>query len=157
MKLIPLTKGYFTKVDDEDFEKFAVFRWQATVLPNAIRPTRTLYVDGKKIKTIYLYREIVGARPGQYVDHINGDPLDNRKSNLRFCSTGQNLRNSKARGRKWKGVYRYSKKGKWFATICKDYKIYNLGFYDTEELAARAYDVKAKELHGEYARLNFPA
>lgn len=91
-----------------------------------------------------------------HVDHINGDILDNRKSNLRKADnrlnhTNQRLRKDNKAG--YKGVsYR---DGKFYARIGPAGKIH-IGIYPTAEEAAKAYDAKAKELYGEYARLNFP-
>ena len=90
------------------------------------------------------------------VDHINGDPLDNRKSNLRICTQHNNLFNQK-RGNKfgYKGVVKFFS-GKYQAMIWDGKKNNHLGMFESKEDAARAYDKAAKELHGEYAYLNFP-
>lgn len=158
MKLIPLTRGLFTKVDDEDFEKLAVHRWHASRHrgKNHYRPKG--YINGKGT---YLYRFLLGAKRGQYVDHINGDPLDNRKSNLRFCTPSENNRNVGKRNTNssgFKGVSHsdLSPARPWRAQIQTGKKFHFLGHFSTPEEAARAYDVKAKEMFGEFAKLNFP-
>ena len=94
-----------------------------------------------------------------HVDHINGNPLDNRKSNLRICTNAENQRNrgvNKNNTSGYKGVCWAKQNKKWKARIKHNGKLIHLGYYKDKEEAARAYDKKAKELHGEYAYLNFP-
>jgi hypothetical protein len=96
------------------------------------------------------------------VDHKNGDGLDNRRENLRFATHEENARNSRKQrtsGNRYKGVVpprptrgiEY-----WQAQININRKQVRFGRFGTEEDAARAYDAKAKEVYGEFARLNFP-
>tara|TARA_R110002020_G_scaffold17055_1_gene60383 strand:+ start:38 stop:592 length:555 start_codon:yes stop_codon:yes gene_type:complete len=116
-------------------------------------------MSGGREKSIH--RVVMRAPKGMDVDHINGDPLDNRKVNLRICTRSENCRNKKVRSDSksgFKGVYK-KKNGKYQAYIGDPSKVsrnLKLGTYDTPEETARAYDKKAKELHGEYAVLNFP-
>jgi hypothetical protein len=99
-------------------------------------------------------------RPGFVVDHINGDPLDNRKSNLRVCTQAENLRNRRKRAKptssKFKGVSRHtiSRQKPWLAKIKSDGKTIYLGTFETEEQAAEAYDRAALERFGTFAHLN---
>ena len=108
-----------------------------------------------------IHRVVMDNPEGMEVDHINGNPLDNRKENLRICTRAQNSQNKKLRADSksgYKGVYERSN-GRFQAYIGdpdKHGRNIKLGCYDTPEEAARAYDKKAKELHGEYAYLNFP-
>jgi len=93
------------------------------------------------------------------VDHIDRDGLNNRKSNLRLCTNAENIRNAGKRGKgfsKYKGVSRHTRGKKWTAVIQLNKKTYFLGYFENEIDAARAYDKKAKELHGQFACLNFP-
>lgn len=108
-----------------------------------------------KGRDVYLHRQLMN--PGQlHVDHINGNPKDNRKCNLRIVTRGQNMANStKKSGNKsgYKGVTLH--KGRyWAAGIMKDRKQIHIGYYPTAELAALAYNKKAIELHGEHAYQN---
>ena len=97
MKLLPLTKGYFAKVDDEDYERLARSSWHVNIPSrNYIRAIGYVKRTGKYEK-VYLHREIINAPNAIDVDHINGDPLDNRKSNLRLATTSQNRANSNLR------------------------------------------------------------
>lgn len=89
------------------------------------------------------------------IDHINQNKCDNRRQNLRFnTATGNNHNQPKKDDATsiYKGVH--LSKGKWSSNIRKNNKYYNLGIYDSELLAAIAYNVKAKELYGEFANLN---
>lgn len=93
-------------------------------------------------------------------DHVNGIGLDNRRENLRPCNQSQNGGNSQKTKRNtvssYKGVWFDPSRDKWESKIAFNRKTIHLGRFDSEEKAARAYDDKAQELFGEFARLNFP-
>lgn len=108
----------------------------------------------------YLHRAIVNAPNGMTVDHISGDTQDNRKINLRICTQAENCRNNKGkRTRKsvYKGVsfcpWAWGSK-KWRAQLSFNKKRVPIGLFETEELAARAYNAKAAEVFGEFAKVN---
>lgn len=91
-------------------------------------------------------------------DHINHDTLDNRRDNLRICTVSQNNMNRK-KSRKtqssiYKGVCWYARSRKWIARIKYYETKYHLGYFDSEIEAAKAYNNKARELFGEFAKLN---
>jgi hypothetical protein len=157
MKIIPATKGYNILVDDEDYDRLCRVKWGAYAGARGVaRPARQPMVDGKR-SIAYLAHEILKPPPGMVVDHINGDPWDNQRHNLRICTPAQNAKNrrkTKALGSKYKGVKKLS--GTFSAAIGSDYRAYHLGCFPTEAEAAIAYDAAAKFLHGEYANLNFP-
>lgn len=96
------------------------------------------------------------------IDHKNGNGLDNRRSNLRFCTNAQNQHNQRKWGSRsgkplssrYKGVS-WHRRGHWRAKIQAQGKRRYLGQFQSEEAAARAYDRAARELHGEFAVLNF--
>jgi hypothetical protein len=116
--------------------------------------------SGKRGKTILMHRLIMGAGRGQIVDHQDGNGLNNSRENLRLCTTAENIRNQKPHrtgkhSSKLKGVTPTGR-GTWRAQIMANYKKKNLGVFPTPEAAALAYDEAAAELHGEFARLNFP-
>lgn len=99
----------------------------------------------------------MNAAPNEQVDHINGDGLDNRKSNLRICNGSQNRCNKgkpKNNTSGYKGVTWHTPNKKWVAQIAVNGKHSYIGSFKTKEEAAKAYNKKAKELHGEFARLN---
>ena len=90
------------------------------------------------------------------VDHINQDPLDNRRQNLRLATRSQNAANLGPYANNTSGYKGVDfNRGKWRARITQDGVRYFLGTFDTAEDAARAYDQKALELFGEFASLNF--
>lgn len=106
-----------------------------------------------------MHRAILVAPSGAEVDHINGNGLDNRRSNLRLATVNMNRWNMNGRrsASTYKGVSLVPDgSGMWRARICFLSKKQELGKYDNEADAARAYDRRARELHGEFARLNFP-
>jgi hypothetical protein len=151
MKTIELTQGYVALVDDEDFDALSQHRW------HAVRGKDTVYARWGKV---YLHRVIMNAQKGQEVDHINGDGLDNRKANLRICSHSENLRNQKvSRANKYgyRGVGWHKQKDRFRAYIKQSGNMIHLGLFETAEEAALAYDMAAKQYHGEFARLNFGA
>lgn len=152
MKKIPLTQGKFAIVDDDMFEELSKFKWHFSRFGYAVRKP----YSGRG-KNFYMHRVIAGTPEGMSTDHINGDKLDNRRSNLRICSTSSNMRN---RGKQnnntsgYKGVFWSIPAGRWRAQIVVNKKSIHLGLYDTTEEAASAYNVAAKEYFGEFANLN---
>lgn len=138
-------------VDPEDAELLANHAWRCDH-----RPYFRARIAGKMVA---LHRVIAGASKGQIVDHIDGNPLNCRRSNLRTCDPIGNARN---RGRKrtskspYKGVWQ-KPSGRWQSIIMDAGKFHNLGVFDTPEAAAAAYDKAALRLHGEFARLNHAA
>ncbi len=118
----------------------------------------------KKQDKVYWHTLITNPPSGKIVDHINGNSLDNRKLNLRAVTAAENNMNRGANGTHrgkattspYKGVSLFKRSNKWVSSIGYNYKRIYLGYFDLAEDAARAYDVKAKELFGEFAYQNFP-
>ena len=137
-------------IDIEDIDKVKNIKWG---------------LDGRgyvyNAKVGRLHRFLMGPSDNKVVDHINHNKLDNRKSNLRICSIQQNIMNSSKQKRrnttsKYKGVCFYKQNRKWVVHISINGKLKSLGYYESEEEAAIAYD-KAAILHfGEFASINFP-
>ena len=151
MKEIPLTQGKVAIVDDEDYSQLMKYKWCLHGAGYAHTSTGTAYV--------LMHRMVLSAAKNQRVDHINQNKLDNRKSNLRFCTHQNNIRNSKLNKHNttgYRGVHFYKPRGNFVAGIGLDYKRKFLGYFLTAEEAARAYDRAASQHFGEFAVLNFP-
>lgn len=108
----------------------------------------------------FVHRLVMKVAPGQPIDHINGNTLDNRKANLRRCSPNENMHNARKNRmgtNPYKGIRQYTGRPlrkPWTAQICVNGRRYSLGCFMTAEEAARAYNDKALELSGPFARLN---
>lgn len=162
MKKVQLTHGYVALVDDEDYDRVvALGSWQAQPDGQTVYARKRIYVRGTgrdSHKPSFLMHCFILGSFG--VDHRNGDGLDNRRANLRIATHGQNMANKRIYRNNtsgFKGVTRNTGSGRpWRAQLKADKKHYHLGYYDTPEAAARAYDAAARELFGEFARPNFP-
>jgi len=158
VKEIPLTQGKVALVDDEDYEELNKHKWCAQKTGKAFYAVRNV---GKRPhqKHVYMHRQILNAPPGVECDHRNGNGLDNRRCNLRICTSGQNKMNQRPRGgtSQFKGVRWHRQAKRWQAEIMINSKHRYLGLFADETDAARTYDVAARELFGEFARTNFEA
>lgn len=158
MKEIPLTQGKVALVDDEDYERLIVHKWHATRMRNVFYAVRHDNCNPAR-RLIYMHHEIIG-KPGLgfKADHVNNDSLANLKGNLRIVTDSQSNMNRRSYTgiSRFKGVHWRKVDKKWKAQIQIDGTQKHLGYFISEEAAARAYDAAATELFGEYARLNFP-
>jgi hypothetical protein len=147
---IPLTQDKFAHVSIQDAERVMDIPWVAW------RTDKQWYAKGKGGR-LSLHRFILNAGPGDEVDHRDRNGLNCTRSNMRFSTRSQNQCN---RGKMsnntsgYKGVYWSKQKGKWHARIDYEKRAYHIGFFDNKKEAALAYDRKAIELHGEYAKTN---
>lgn len=157
-KRLSLNNEEFALIDEDDYKLVSEFKWFVDIKGKQKYAKCKKYigrVSGKYIyKRLYLHRLIMNPPKGMDVDHINGNGLDNRRCNLRICTRSQNIRNAigKKGTSQYKGVCRH--RNSWLASITKDYKQIHIGHYSTEIEAAKAYDKKAKELFGEFAKFN---
>lgn len=162
MKQIPLTKGVFATVDDIDFDWLNKWKWLAKKDGHknnyyAYRTLRKSEGENPK-KAIFMHRMLIEVPDGYMVDHVDGNGLNNCRSNLRLCTNSQNQHNRKPNKRstsKYKGVKWNKHNNAWHAGLMCNKTKYNIGYFKDEAEAAKAYDKKAKELYGEFARLNF--
>lgn len=151
---LTILHGHRILVDKEDLEKIIAITWH---LDRNGYPHSKRYVAGRR-STIRVHRLIVDVPKGYVCDHINGDKLDNRKSNLRICFQGQNSCNKKRQSNNTSGfigVSWHSGAEKWMASVCIKKKTIYLGLFKSAEDAAVARDAAAKKMYGEFARLNF--
>ena len=146
--------GYTVLVDDEDLERVKELAWH--VGNKGAHGDPYFEHCTWKQPIIRLNRFIMGCtyKDGNVVDHIDGNTLDNRKRNLRICTTAENSRNGRTRKNNsgYKGVCYLVKKNLYRARITKDYKTYTVGYFHTPE---EAYEARCKALdgfHGEFAR-----
>lgn len=161
MKEIQITRGYVAIVDDEDYERVAAHKWNAMVVRRNDGSARVYAMrvirkpDGGRT-TVYLHRVIMGAPVGMDIDHVNGDGLDNSRSNLRACTRSENMRNRRPQGgaSKYKGIHWHKRDSKWRAQIVVNGRSRHLGLFSSEVDAACAYNVAATKLFGEFALLN---
>lgn len=158
---IALKYGLVALIDDEDYDLVSAYQWYATTSERGhTQYAITRYGYGRGgWKTLRMHALVMGTDPeGREIDHRNRDGLDNRRTNLRWATKAQ---------RRWnQGVRRDSQSGfkgvhllrgrYWTATIRQFGKQLHLGYFPDAESAARAYDQKARELHGEFAYQNFP-
>jgi len=156
MKEIRLSQGKVALVDNEDFESINQFKWHIDKRLHTIYAVRQeRYMTGK-YKKVYMHNQIMGVK---WIDHINSDGLDNRKINMRPCNCGQNNMNQRpqeGKSSEFKGVFWHKQRKKWTAQSGINGKRKHLGMFKSEIMAALAYDNEAKNLFGEFARLNFP-
>lgn len=171
MKTIILSNGMECFVDDGVYEQIGHLKWQATSRKKGTR----WYAARKKVLinnspgsspsiAIYMHRLITNCPENMQVDHLDGNGLNNVIENLRICTRQQNTSyckksktyNGKPTTSKYKGVGAKKQTRRWKATIRHHRKEMHLGYFKTEKEAARAYDLAALELNGDFALLNFP-
>jgi hypothetical protein len=151
VRMIPLNDGFYAYVDAADYDWLSQWRWHVRSTGYAGR--------NENGAVVLMHRQIMHAPKGKVVDHIDGSKANNCRFNLRVCSHRENRRNTRkqngARSR-FKGVTCAKRRGKWYALCWFEGRNHWLGSFATELEAARAYDCKAVECLGEFARLNFP-
>jgi len=163
--VIPLggKTNLFTKIDVQDFEDIGRFNWCLWA------PTgrKHRYAMRKQDKTtVKMHRQILGVKNGVFVDHINGDGLENRRFNLRVATNSQNQWNQSPREgtSHYKGVCWHIRDKKWTAGLMYHGKRIWIGQFDSEIVggvdigeiaAAKAYDEAARKYFGVFACLNF--
>jgi len=135
MKKIPLTRGKFALVDDNDFDYLNFWKWCCSTKGHAARGVW----DSDKEHMILMHRVILNTPEGIETDHRNGNRLDNRRENIRFCTRSQNRANQrKTRGlSRFKGVVWRKDRSKWRVYITKNRKTMYIGLFDSEERLLR--------------------
>ncbi len=134
---------------DKEFAWVDKYNWSST---------RGYVVSHNRKERRRLHRIVTACDDGMVVDHINHNPLDNRLSNLRVCTHAENMKNMvKPRDNKsgYKGVFWDNRKNRWHVKLQHDNTPIFIGYFTDKILAAQAYDERASELFGQYAKLNF--
>lgn len=153
MKEINLTKGYKTIIDDDDYARVSCLKWCASETGSGHVYARTSINK----KTTSMHRFIMGLQRGDQreVDHVDGDTLNNQRSNLRICTRAQNSANTKKSGgcaSPFKGVQRGM--SGWQVAICANGEKHYFGEHATQIAAAAIYNREARRLFGEFAKVN---
>ena len=143
-------KGYKIEIDDEDAGRVMAHSWWVSSSPEIDGHVLCFSTKiGKKI--IKLHRFLMGDPPGLVVDHWDGNRLNNRKSNLRVCTTRENNMNIGLMGRNrsgYRGVSFSKTNRKWRATISLDRKQLHLGYFDHPDVASAVYEEAAELFYG---------
>ena len=164
-RIITLTKGQVTQVDDKDYDWLKQWSWRAVGGGNKNSKKRNKFYaqTSRKIEGCYkgikMARMILNAPSGIEVDHIDGDSLNNCRSNLRLCTRQQNCWNVSAQRNttsRFIGISFWARDQCYHAVIYHNGKTFYLGRFKKETEAARARDRAAFELRGQFAKLNFP-
>ncbi len=160
MRTIPLTRGYFSIVDDEDYDFLIQWNWYAVV--SKIKNNIKVYAArnpgcGGNSKYFLMHRVVVNAPKGVRVDHRDRNTLNNCRGNLRLCSHSQNLQNTglcSTNTSGLKGVSIHPQTGLWRARYVLNRKEHHIGLFKSKEEAARAYDFSISEVRGEFSVTN---
>jgi len=158
--VVPLTQGHEAIIDRRDVAAVSRHKWHAVADNNTVYALTSILNEDGQYRKVGLHAFIMGSKFGKRVDHRDGNGLNNRRGNLRFATASQNQWN-KALSRNntsgYKGVrldHRDNLNRKWRATIYYDGKHHSLGYHATPEDDALAYDDAARNVFGEFARLN---
>lgn len=154
-------------MDSCDVDRFSAFHYKWSYKMSGARRGNKHYVTamacipgtkGKKLKTVYFHRLILNAEPGDVIDHMDGDTLNNQRNNLRIVTSMQNTRNQKKRipelaTSQFKGIHRV--RNKWRAAIRDEGRNIHLGYFVSQFEAALSYDIASIKRHGEFGWRNF--
>jgi hypothetical protein len=157
MKEIQLTQGKVALVDDDLFEYLNQWKWCANNKNGKFYVVRNITVSKNKQNSIFMHRFIMKPDKGMVIDHLDGNPLNNQKNNLRICTHAENMRNSKISINNksgYKGVSYQEDRNNYRASIKFNNKKINIGDFIDPIDAARAYNAAALKYHGEFAHIN---
>lgn len=153
---VTLTKGYEAIIDAADAVMVGKYNWHARVQKRTVYAARnSRSSDGSPLQCIMLHRAIMRPPDHMQVDHISGDGLDCRRSNLRLATPTQNCRNARKRldnKSGFKGVSWHSQRKKWVSQISDGSRRLHLGLFETPEEAHEAYKRRSLDFHKEFGR-----
>jgi hypothetical protein len=152
MKQIQISKGLYTVVDDEDFERLNHFKWYAKPNFKTVYAERNIrFLNGEqRQKKMLMHHDILTLPNGMQTDHIDGNGLNNQKSNLRLVTNRENSQNKHTKkSSRFPGVCWYKDSKKWVSRININGVKKYLGLFVSEEEAAIAYRVAERVLCGE--------
>lgn len=152
---IPLTKGFEAVIDSSDIHLVENKSWRANVKNHTVYAISSDKRVGGSRPTIIMHRVIANTPDGMDTDHVDGNGLNNKRSNLRNSTRSENLCNTSAKPNNssgFKGVSWEKRYNRWRALIKKNGKSYHLGLYKTPEDAFMAYCKAAIVFHGDFAR-----
>lgn len=144
---LELSNGGFALVDKEDYKFLSQWKWWGTKFRNGIVPMANIKINGKW-KGVRMHTLLLKPTKGFVVDHINHNPLDNRRSNLRICTKQQNRYNSKPVNGV-KGVTKQN--GKWRVRFSVNGKRMNFGMFSSLEEASAVATKNYQKFHKEFA------
>lgn len=154
MKKIPLTQGKVALVDDEDFEELSKYKWHAhKQCGGTFYAGRNQKLANGKYRYIHMHKEIMNTPDDMHTDHINHNGLDNRRENLRVCTSSQNMMNRLKHSNNtsgFKGVSFHSRDKKWQAGIRLNTKRIHLGYFTDKLSAIMAYREACVQYHKEF-------
>jgi len=160
MKEIKLSRGRIALVDDNDFGRINAHKWHLNNPRHCCYAERNVPMkNGNGFTAMRMHREIMNAPDGMEVDHIDGNGLNNQKSNLRLCTHSQNQANRKMQKNNrsgFRGVSWRKRERRWAAVVSIDGKRRYLGYFISIYDAAKARDNVVASHFGDFAKLNFP-
>lgn len=155
MAFIQTLQGDTVLFDDADESIVRNYEWRSSIIKRSSGRSY-VYASTRGVNKMFMHRFLMNCSdPNIFVDHINGNGLDNRRSNLRLCNRSQNSANRQSSFKsssKYLGVCK--KRKNWRAQISVNKRTKYLGTFKTQEEAALAYNEAAKKIHGEFANLN---
>ena len=148
MKTIPLTQNKFAKVDDSDYAELSKNKWYARKDLNTFYAQRKEKINGKWV-FVHMHRVVAGTPDGMKTDHIDGDGLNNQRSNLRVCTHQENMMNMRTRKDNTSGtknIYWHKRDNKWEVKMNYKEKTYTKGFFKVLDEALEALKQLRKDL-----------
>ncbi|KAA0117852.1 hypothetical protein CIW48_26985 [Methylobacterium sp. P1-11] len=154
---LKLSDGTFATIDECDEAAVSHIVWRREAIKRA---SGGFYIYGRcpvKRDKVYLHRFLLNAKRGEYVDHVNGDGTDNRRSNIRLCSPSENNANRAAKPNKWgfRGVFWCNEHRKFRGRVMFEGRTYQTAWFPAAAEAAKARDRLASDIHRQFAVLNF--